>query len=109
MKYDQLSQQCEQFSKLAQEFKAPKVPFRDPYQSGERPLIKFLPEVEHPKAPSQTIEVKHPKHKGMIISKEQALEEVANNGLDPLKFVAEMGDADFYKAREVLSWVMSQE
>ena len=108
MRHQQLFQQCEQFEKLAQEFKAPKLPVYSPYQSGERPAIRHRPEAELP-SPQKSFEEAHRKSKGMIISKEQALEEVKDNGVDPAKFIAEMGDSDFYKAREVLLWIMEQE
>jgi hypothetical protein len=107
MRYADLLQKCLEFEKLAQEFKAPKVPLHNPYESGERPVIRHLPEpeIEAPK----TFEIPLPKPKGMVISREQALEEVIDNGLDPDKFLEQFGKGDFYKAREVLMWIMDQE
>jgi len=101
-----LFDRCAQFESLAA---AKPLPIKNPYESGVMPVVKRVHHSEHEKpSPQKEFEAAHHKSRKMIISKEQALEELVDNGIDPKKFLSEMGDAEFYPAKEFLLWVMNQ-
>ncbi len=101
-------ERCTQFAKLAAEKRTlSPLPIANPYESGERPAIHHKHHPEHEK-PQKEFEEAHKKSRKMVISKEQALDEVIDNGADPEKFLAEMGDSEFYIARDFLSWILKQ-